>query len=81
MICLGHQNVRVLPECVAFVMLNSTKDEHLDAVVKFCQNYIHKEVMAPAIEKTLQEEDKEKCRRLWANLVKLSKYVINSGFN
>lgn len=77
---MGHQNVRVLPECVAFVMLNSTKDEHLDAVVKFSQNYVYKEVLAPAIEKALQEEDKEKWCRFWTNLVKLSKWEASGTF-
>nr|XP_014282569.1 integrator complex subunit 5 isoform X2 [Halyomorpha halys] len=81
MICfMGHQNVDVLPECVAYVILNSNKDEHLDAVVKFSQNYTYKEVMAPAINKTLNETDKGKLTRLWANLIKLSKWEASGTF-
>lgn len=77
---IGHQHIHILPRCVSYVLLRSTADEHLDAVVKLSQRYQSSLVLAPAIKQTLDPTNKECHKKVWLNLIKLSKWEASGTF-
>ncbi|BES89313.1 integrator complex subunit 5 [Nesidiocoris tenuis] len=71
---IGLQQPSILSNCAAYILLRSSLDEHLAAVVKLSQNHSSSVVLTPAITSALNCTEIEDKTKVWLNITKLFKW-------
>ncbi|KAL1124013.1 hypothetical protein AAG570_001783 [Ranatra chinensis] len=74
---IGQHHPNILADCVSYILLRSTNDDHLASVVKLTQGYKASDILSPAIVLSLGGDrckDPIPPNLFWINLSKLLKW-------